>query len=309
MKVNALGSLEFILLTKYQKTMDIGEEFYLTAITSSGKSPTWKSSDSKIASVNTYGKIIAKKAGTATITAKISQGEASCKLTVRKTDISLSQSSISLECDGSIKLTATTSNQSDITFKSNKRSIATIDEYGNITAVKPGKAIITASADGSSTTCQVTVKAPKVTLSKTKISLYRMETTTLGVTVSSGKQPTFKSNKSSVALVDSSGTITAMKHGTATITVTIDGISKTCQVTVQQPTIALNMMETTLSAGQSTNLTATVSSKNTPIWSSSNTNIATVDSNGKVTARAKGRAYIYAKEDGVSARCTVYVTE
>ena len=52
-----------------------------------------------------------------------------------------------------------------------------------------------------------------------------------------------------------------------------------------------------------------VSSNNKPEFSSSNTNVATVDENGLVHARTKGRAYIYAKEDGVKERMTITVTE
>ena len=61
----------WIVLTKYSKTMAVGEEFGLIAVASNGKQPTFKSSKSSIASVNTYGWITAKKAGTCKITAKI----------------------------------------------------------------------------------------------------------------------------------------------------------------------------------------------------------------------------------------------
>ena len=53
----------WIVLTKYSKTMAVGEEFGLIAVASNGKQPTFKSSKSSIASVNTYGWITAKKAG------------------------------------------------------------------------------------------------------------------------------------------------------------------------------------------------------------------------------------------------------
>lgn len=82
--VYAASGYEYVLLTKYTKTMKIGDEYYLTAITSTGKKPKFSSSDSTVASVNTYGKITAKKAGNATITAKIANGEASCRVTVEK---------------------------------------------------------------------------------------------------------------------------------------------------------------------------------------------------------------------------------
>ena len=56
-------------------------------------------------------------------------------------------------------------------------------------------------------------------------------------------------------------------------------------------------------------MSAKVSSGNKPEWSTSNSNVATVDSEGKITGIKKGRAYIYAKEDGTKVKCTVYVTD
>ena len=65
----------FVILGTYSERLKIGESFYLPVITSNGKRPRFSSDNSKVASVNTYGKITAKKAGTANITAKISNGD------------------------------------------------------------------------------------------------------------------------------------------------------------------------------------------------------------------------------------------
>jgi len=305
----ASSSFAFVVLSQYKATVDISNEFYIIAITSNGNLPSWKSSDSKIASVNTYGKVTAKKAGTVTITAKIKNAEASCKVTVNKTKIAISKKSASIERGQTLNLSAATSNNSNITWKSSKKSIATIDEYGIITGIKPGETTITATADGSSTTCKITVKSPTIKLSQTKITLYRCQTAKLFATVSSAINPSWKTNKKSVALVDEAGTITAVKHGTATITATVDGISKSCEVVVEQPIITLSSAEFSLKKGATTTITATVSSANPPVWSSSNANIATVDAKGTITALQKGKAYIYAAEDGVKVRCILYVTE
>lgn len=307
--VQASESLALIILSNYKTTVDIGDEFHLLAITSNGKLPTWKSSNSKIASVNTYGKVTAKKAGTAKITAKIKNAEASCKVTVNKTKITISRASASIERNETLKLSATTSNHSDVTWKSSKKSVATIDEYGTVTGIKPGETTITASADGTSATCKVRVKLPKVKLNKTKIKLYRGHSCQLSATVSSGVDPTWRTNKKSVAVVDETGTITAIKHGTATITAKVDGVEKRCEVIVEQPVIKLSSTELTLKEGKTKKITASVSSRNSVLWSTSNPNVATVDSYGTITALKKGRAYIYASEDGVKIRCTVYVTK
>jgi uncharacterized protein YjdB len=305
----AYTGFAFVILSQYSADLSIHDELRLLAITSDLSMPTWKSSNSSVASVNSYGLVTAKKAGSAVITAKIKKGEASCRITVRKTQVSISKTSASMERGATLALTAATSNQSPVTWKSSKKSIATVDEKGMVTALKPGETTITASADGSSATCKLTVRKPTISLSKTKVTLYRGQTLKLTATVSSGIRPNWKTNKKSVAIVDDDGVITAIKHGKATITATLDGVEKRCEVTVAQPTISLSKTELTLKKGDRTLLSAAVSSGNLPAWTSSNANVATVDERGLVTAAGKGRAYIYASEDGVKVRCTVYVTE
>lgn len=193
--VYAASGYEYVLLTKYTKTMKIGDEYYLTAITSTGKKPKFSSSDFTVASVNTYGKITAKKAGTATITAKIANGEASCRVTVEKTVITLSQKTISLENGYTARLKAETSTGHPVTYKSARSSIASVDENGVITAKKPGETTITVTADKTSQTCKVTVKQPTVRLDRTSASFYRKGTLRLSVSSTSKSIPRWKTNK------------------------------------------------------------------------------------------------------------------
>jgi uncharacterized protein YjdB len=302
-------SFAFIILSQYKAVVDIGDELCLIALPSNGKVVSWKSSDSRVASVNTYGIVTAKKSGSALITAKVKNAEASCYVTVNKTKVILSASTLSMERGETKRLSATTSNNATLTWKSSKKSIATIDDYGIITAIKPGSTVITATANDSSVTCNLTVRQPKVTLDKSSIKLYRGQTVKLSATVSSNIIPTWKTNKKSVALIDENGYITAIKNGTAIITATVDGISKTCQIIVQKPDITLNTYEIQLKKGDKTSVTAIVSSRNEPIWSTSNTNVVNINSKGEITALKKGTAYIYAAEDGTKVKCTVKVTE
>lgn len=304
-----VSAFSFIIISQYKAIADIGDEIYISAFTSDGDQPTWKSSNSKIASVNTYGIVTAKKAGIAIITAKIKDAEASCEVVVNKTKVTLNKINASIERGENLKLSAITSNGSDVTWKSRKKSIATIDEYGKVTGVKPGETTITATADGTSVICTVTVKLPTVSLNKSSITLFRGQTAKLTASVSSNVNPSWKTNKKSVAIVDATGTITAIKHGTAIITATVDGVTKTCEIIVQKPEITLSSTELSLKKGDKTTLIATVSSNNTPVWSSSNSNVATINTKGVITAVGKGKAYIYATEDGTKVRCTVIVTE
>jgi uncharacterized protein YjdB len=308
-KTTSLSTYPFVILTSYSETLAIGESIYLVAFTSTGNLPTWKSSDSKIASVNTYGEVLAKKSGEVTITAKIKGAESSCKITVKKTTITVNQTSISLEHGETFLLKSSTSTGANVTYKTNRKSIASVDEKGLVTGMKPGDAIITISADGTSETCKVKIKSPQVSLSKTSLSLYRGQTHKLNAKVSSNLTPKWKSNKKSVAIVDEAGTVTAIKHGTALISATIDGVTKTCTVTVNSPTIELSATTLSLLVDQKTTLYATVSSGNTPVWSCSNSNVLEVKADGTITALKNGTAYVYASEDGTKVKCKVIVTE
>ncbi len=222
----------FIILTNYSKTLDIGREFYVGAIVSNGASPKWRSSNSKVASVNTYGLVTAKKNGKAKITAKVSGAEASCTVTVNKTRIQLSQSSLSLEHGETARLKATASNGSQIQFKSKKTSVATVSENGTVCGEKPGSTYITVTADHTKATCRVKVKKPTITLSHTKVTLSPDSEFTLHAKISSGLSPQWKSSKSSVASVDDNGRIYANKAGTARISVKLDGVTKYCTIKV-----------------------------------------------------------------------------
>lgn len=309
---NILGaslSFPFIVLSNYSKTMNIGEECTLIAVASTGALPKFKSSNSRVASVDTYGRITAKSAGTAKITAKIKDAEGSCKVTVEKTQITLSLKSLSLENGSDYQLKAKSSNGAKITFKSNKSSVASVDETGLITAKKPGEAVITVKADQTKVTCKVTVRQPVVKLNQTRVSLYRRQTFKLEAKITSKTKPVFKSNKKSIATVDEKGVITAIKHGTAIISVKADGVSKTCTVTVKSPKIQLREDSISMKKGEQKQIYAEVSSGNTPKFSSNKSSVATVDEKGVVTAFKKGEAVITISEDGTKAYCRIKVIE
>lgn len=296
-----------ILLSDYIKEMNVGDEYYLFAYSTDGRIPKFSSSDRKIATVDTYGRITAKKAGNCTITVKAFTSEASCRIKVAKTQIKLNKKSLSIENHETFKLDAEISNKSVPVFKSNKRSVAVVDEEGNITGCKPGSAVITVQAGGSSANCHVTVRKPVVKLDRLYKRLYRCQSFKLCASVSSGIAPVWKSNKKSVATVDENGKVTAVKHGTALITAKADGVSKTCEVVVEPPEIKLESSEITLEEGSSYNIGMTISSGNAPVWTSSKESVASVDQLGNVYALEKGTSIITVSEDGTKARCKVNV--
>ena len=166
-----------------------------------------------------------------------------------------------------------------------------------------------------------------ITLNKTTLSLQTGQSETLTATVkpdnATDKTVSWTSSNTSVATVTSSGKVTAISKGSATITCTANdgsGVKATCLVTVTDPiikvtSITLNKTSLSLETGQNETLTATVKPDNatdkTVTWSSTPTGIVTVD-NGKVTAISKGSATITctAKDgSGVNATCEVTVKD
>ncbi len=225
----------WIVLTKYSKTMAVGEEFGLIAVASNGKQPTFKSSKSSIASVNTYGWITAKKAGTCKITAKIKNAEASCNITVSQTTLTIQPSNITLYRNGTKQLTAAVSTKHTPTWKSSRSSVACVDENGLVTAVKHGTAKITATVDGVSKSCTVTVKQPTIKIQPGTLAMTVGSTRRLCATVSSGNPPQWSTSNSSILSIDQSGNVTARKKGRAYIYAREDGKKASCQVTVSEP--------------------------------------------------------------------------
>lgn len=209
---------------------------------------TWKTSNKKVVTVTAKGKIKGVKAGTATITATASNGKkATCKVTVVKsskksTSIKLSKKTLTVNKGAYKQLKATiTKNSTDkITWSSSNKKVATVDKNGVVVGVKKGTATITAkTSSGKKATCKVTVKVPatKVKLNKTKVTLAKGKSVTLKATLTptnSTDKLTWTTSNKKVATVTSKGKVTAVKKGTATITVkTTSGKKATCKVTVK----------------------------------------------------------------------------
>ena len=119
----------------------------------------------------------------------------------------------------------------DVIFSSSKEDVATINEKGEITALKKGNTNIkvTTVDGGYIATCRVrvsdaTVPVTGVSISEDSIELNVSETKALSVTVlptnASNKNVTFESSNPSVASIDENGLITALSVGETTIIVT-----------------------------------------------------------------------------------------
>lgn len=124
----------------------------------------WKSSNENIVSVDGYGRIVAKSAGTAVITAETSNGlTASCTVTVLvpAVSIQLSQTTLTLKEGERKSITAQVlplENTDTVKWRSGNPAIAEVYD-GTIVAVTAGTASITAYTDsGIQASCTVTVQ-------------------------------------------------------------------------------------------------------------------------------------------------------
>ena len=254
--------VEKVSLNKSATTLTEGESETLTAtITPSNatgdKTVKWSSSNAEVAAVDSNGKVTAKKAGTAVITATSSNGKtAGCTVTVKQkeiaiTGISLNKSTTSLTEGESETLTATitpsnATGDKTVKWSSSNAEVAAVDSNGKVTAKKAGTAVITAtSSNGKTAGCTVTVKQKEIaitgiSLNKSTTSLTEGESETLTATIAPSnatgdKTVKWSSSNEAVVAVDSNGKVTAKKAGTAVITATSsNGKSASCTVTVKQ---------------------------------------------------------------------------
>jgi uncharacterized protein YjdB len=299
--------------------------------------PTWTSSNTKVVTVNSdAGTITAINSGTASTTMKEPVTGVSKSKPVSVTDpaevtgVSLDKSALSLSAGATSSLKATVAPVSaankNVTWSSSNTGVATVSSTGVVTAVKAGTATITAKtvSGGKTASCKVTVSdvpVSGVTLDRSALTLPAQSDFKLTANVlpqnAGNKNVSWSSSNTSVATVDSDGTVRGKKAGTAVITVRTVSGNKTasCTVTVTQPVTSLRLDRSSMNlvVGTSGKLTADVkpddASDKTVTWSTSNKNIARVDQNGNITTVSPGLVTITAasRDGSVTATCDVRV--
>ena len=145
-------------------------------------------------------------------------------------------------------------------------------------------------------------KCVPFTISSSKFNLYEGNSKQ----VTTNQKAAWKSSNTSVATVDGSGLVTAVKAGTATITATWKGFKRTCEVTVKEKKLTLNKETATVYTGKTCRLEALTEPTAKVTWKSSDTSVATVEK-GTVTGVKAGTATITAKANGITRKCKITV--
>ena len=338
--VSVKSPAQHVSLDKTSLKLLEGESGKLTAtvypLNSTQKTLTWVSDHPDVASVDNEGNVTARKAGTATVTVKVAENvTAVCKVTVisRVTGISLSETTVELKPGETHQLTATVlpqnASNAEVTWYSDKESVATVSQSGLVTGVGPGETTVHAvtTDGGKMASCLVKVGTPVkgITLSVSSKTLYVGDpsldiSAALTPANATDKSLEWSSSDPEVASIAPGAALHAvikpLKPGKTTITATTKdgGFTASCEVTVKRHVsgVSLNKASLTLYVGETESLAATVApedaSDKSVVWSSGNSAVASV-SNGKVTANKPGSAVIKVVTNDLSkeAACTVTV--
>lgn len=243
--------------------------------------------------------------------------------------VSLSPENLSLQPGETAALTATvlpnTAVNRNVSWSSSDSSVASVDQSGNVTALRSGTAVITVTTEESGFTASATVTVGAGPITSMYFSTGGVNIPVGGNTDLAGLltvEPegasrdglTWSSSDSSVASV-SGGSVSGKKVGSATITVTApSGVSAsiTVQVGTYIPVTDLSISGPSIVAPKkSIQLQAVVepidATMRTVTWSSSDDRIATVDSAGRVTGVKEGTVRIKASlYDSVNGEFVAY---
>ena len=216
--------------------------------------------NTRIAKVSASGEVSARAVGSTTVRIESEFGsEASVKVTVKKapSKLSLKAARTTLAVDERLKLSRALSSgsASALSYASSDPAVATVDADGEVVAVAPGTAKITArtfNGKKASVTLKI-VSAPTDVTMEGEL--------TLGVGQKAGLTPrlggdgvgaySFRCDDAGVLTVDAAtGAIVALAVGTATVTVeTYNGHSAACAVTVKPAPSCVTLERTSLTLG------------------------------------------------------------
>src|SRR5881398_905593 len=305
-----------------------------------GRTVTWASNNTTVATVNSNGLVTTKVAGSATITATSEGQSGTAAITVTPVpvaSVTVTPATAGVAVGSTVQLTATPKDANGnpltgrvVTWQSSNSAIASVNGSGLVSgAAAGGPVTITATSEGQSGTASITVSGvpvASVTVSPASASVPAGQTVQLSATlrdangnILTGRSVTWASNNTSVATVTGTGLVTGKVAGSATITATSEGQNGTAAITVTPvPVASVTVTPATagVAVGSTVQLTATPKDANgNPLtgrvvtWQSSNSAIASVNGSGLVSgAAAGGPVTITATSEGQSGTASITVS-
>ena len=311
---------------------------------------TWTTSDPGVAIVGNNGLVTAVANGTATITATSASASGTATIMVMQTvsTITVRPDAVTLRAIGeTTRLIAAATDSGGaalpdpvVNWSSSDPGVVTVDHEGLVTAVSNGTATITATSDGSSAVAAIKVSIiSRIAITPDSTAVLSeggtVQLTATAFTSNDRAVPhvriAWSSSEPSVATVDSTGLVTAVSAGTATVTAAYAEVYSEVDVVVSLPVVEISLSSTSpglptpdesstspiLSAlGETLQLTATpIDANGEPVssahvaWSSSRPTVARVNDTGLVTAQGNGTTLITANSGAAEASVTVTVSQ
>lgn len=304
-----------------------------------GRSMIWSSNSRSVATVDAAGRVTGVAPGAATITATSEGRAASAAVTVTLLPVA----SVSIDPvrdtlrQGDVRQLAATARDEGgaalpgrmVSWSSSHAHIASVTSSGLVTAVLPGKAVISASSEGISAKAEIVVLArPVHTVSISPLS----STVQVGANVPlsatlrdsegnllSDRGVAWTPGNASVATVSSSGVVTGVAPGATFITATSEGRTGTATVDViaiPVASVTVTPATTTILTGRTATYTATAQSASGAVltgravnWTSGAPGIATINGSGVVTGVSPGTALIIAEVEGVTGSASITIEQ
>lgn len=299
----------------------------------------WASSDPTIVTVSPTGIVTAISTGSARVAASAGGKSGIVQVTVVPEPIVLVRvtppasgvgvgASLTLRADA-IAASGDTVVGRAPTWRTSRATVASVTAAGAVTGVTTGTADIIATIGGISGSAVISVQPASVasvavtpaTATQFVGRSVQLSTTLKAAdsTVLTGRFVTWTSSNAAVATVSSTGLVTGLGAGTATLTATSEGKRGTARVTVSLVPVArvdIVPNPATVSVGNAATLvalprdsTGALLGGRTITWTTSAPAVATVSASGVVTGIALGTAVITGATGGRSGTAAVTVTQ
>lgn len=347
----AIDSIKFanesLSLAQHTKGYNIYDEVTYTPANATDNELTWASSDTSVFKVNKDGYITFVGPGTALVSVYPSYNPynvmASCRVTVlgTPTSMTLSKSEVTMNTKESVMIDVSFSpvnTTSQLTWKPNDKSIVSVSydskkQIATLTGLAPGTTDINVtSTEGIVSNVKVTVRQPATSISIKEKDVILLSGDSISLTpvmnpTNATDTLVWESDDTSVATVDSTGTVTGIKPGTTYVFVTAyNGGMQTCfsrvAITVRDAVKGISLPQTEYAMDEGDTITiAPVINPDTAYnkkitWTFSNTTVATMapvkgsDTEIEVTAIAGGSVMLTAmtEDGGYTASCMIVVT-